>query len=89
MISLCSSVFFALLSIATWCALLTVGSYDVLVALLIGLPLSVGGSVCLAFVPTLVLRYFVNVPAVRWSLWISGVSAAIGILVWILIGTIY
>jgi len=86
-VSLCSSILFAVMSVVTWISLLTISSYDVLVALLIGLPLSLGGSIFLAFLPTMILRFFVNDPRVRWSLWISGVSATIGGGTWIFIAT--
>lgn len=86
-VSLCSSILFAVISVVTWISLLTVSSYDVLISLLIGLPLSLGGSIFLAFLPTLVLRVFMNDPRVRWSLWISGVSATIGGGTWICIAT--
>jgi len=76
-VSLCSSILFAVISVITWISLLTISSYEILIALIIGLPLSLGGSIFLAFLPTVVLRFFVKDARVRWSLWISGISATI------------
>ena len=44
-VSLCSSIFFAVISGVTWTSLLIISSYDILIALIIGLPVSLGGSV--------------------------------------------
>ncbi|MGZ0168582.1 MAG: hypothetical protein ACKVHE_03400 [Planctomycetales bacterium] len=88
-VSLCSSILFAVISVVTWIAhltwfaRLTTDGMVMLLAFLFGLPLSVGGSLFLAFLPALVLRFFVNDRQVRWSLWISGVSATVGGGVWI------
>jgi hypothetical protein len=87
-VSLCSSILFAVISVVTWISLLTISSYDILIAFLIGMPLSLGGSIFLAFLPTVILRFFVNDPRVRLSLWISGVSATIGGGTWIFIATV-
>ena len=87
-VSLCSSILFAVISLVTWIALLTISSYDILIALFIGLPLSLGGSIFLAFLPTAILRFFVIDPRVTWSLWISGASATIGTGIWIFIATL-
>ena len=84
-VSLCSSILFAVISVVTWISLLTISTYDVLIALIIGLPASLGGSIFLAFLPTLVLSFFRDDRRVRWSLWISGVSATLGGGVWIFI----
>lgn len=88
-LSLCSSSFFAAFSVITWIALLTDGSYNVVVWLIIGLPASLGGSLFLAFLPTAILRFFVNDPRITRSLWISGVSATIGGGVWLLIAAMF
>ena len=88
-VSLCASILFALISFITWVSILTISSYDVLIALIIGMPISLGGSFFLAFLPTLVLKFFVKDPRVNWSLWISGASAIIGSGVWIFIATMY
>lgn len=72
-----SSIFFAVVSIVTWVSLLTISSYDILIALFIGLPASLWGSLLLAFLPTVVLWIFLNDQRLKWSLWISGSAAAI------------
>ena len=77
-----SSILFAVISIVTWIAILTISSYDILIALIIGLPVSLGGSIFLAFLPTAILRFFVNDPRVTRSLLISGSAAAINAGVW-------
>ncbi|MGZ0167839.1 MAG: hypothetical protein ACKVII_28305 [Planctomycetales bacterium] len=76
-VSLCSSILFAVTSVVTWIALLAISSYNILVALFIGLPASLWGSLLLAFLPTAVLRIFLNDQRLKWSLWISGSAAAI------------
>lgn len=86
-VSLCSSILFAVISVVTWISLLTIDSYDVLVAFLIGLPVSIGGSLFLAFLPTVVLRIFVKGARVQWSLRVSGLSATISTGAWIFITT--
>ena len=47
-VSLCSSILFAVTSVVTWIALLAISSYNILVALFIGLPASLWGSLLLA-----------------------------------------
>jgi hypothetical protein len=72
-----SSILFAAVSVVTWISLLTISSYDILIALIIGLPVSLGGSLFLAFLPTSILRLFLRDQRLTWSLWISGSAAAI------------
>ena len=72
-----SSILFAVVSVVTWISLLTISSYDVLIAFVIGLPVSLGGSLFLAFLPTTILRLFLNDRRITWSLWISASVAAI------------
>lgn len=83
-VSLCSSILFAVISVVTWIVLLTKPHpITQFYALIMGLPVSLGGSIFLAFLPTAILRFFVNDRRVRWSLWISGVSATVPGGVWI------
>tara|TARA_R110002072_G_scaffold303123_1_gene494647 strand:- start:52557 stop:52880 length:324 start_codon:yes stop_codon:yes gene_type:complete len=72
-----SSILFAIVSVVTWISILTISSYNVLIAFVIGLPVSLGGSLFLALLPTVILRIFLNDRRVTWSLWISGSAAAI------------
>lgn len=88
-VSLCSSILFSVISVVTWIGLLTINSYDVLIFIFIGLPVSLFGSFFLAFLPALVLRFFVNDRQVFWSLWSSGVSVTISGGVWILIASLF
>ena len=43
-VSLCSSILFAVISGVTSISLLIISRYDILIALIIGLPVSLGGS---------------------------------------------
>lgn len=87
-VSVCSSILFAVTSVVTWIALLKLSGFSVLIPLFIGLPVSLGGSIVLAFLPALTLKFFVVDPRFNWALWISGVSAAIGGVAWIFIETL-
>jgi hypothetical protein len=87
-VSLCSSILFAVVSVVTCIALLTISGFGLLVPLIIGLPLSLGGSIFLAFLPALTLRFFVIDQRVTWALWISSVSAVMGGVAWILVETL-
>jgi ABC-type transport system involved in cytochrome bd biosynthesis fused ATPase/permease subunit len=71
-----SSILFAVVSVLTGIALLTLSGFSVLIPLFVGLPVSLGGSIFLAFLPALTLKFFVVDQRVGWALWISGVSAA-------------
>lgn len=83
-----SSILFAVVSVVTWISLLILSGFSVLIPLFIGLPVSLGGSIVLAFLPALILKFFVVDPRVNCALWISGVSAATGGVAWILIETL-
>jgi hypothetical protein len=83
-----SSILFAVVSVLTCISLLTLSGFSVLIPLFVGLPVSLGGSIFLAFLPTLTLKFFVVDQRVNWALWISGVSAAMGGVAWILIETL-
>lgn len=80
-----SSILFAVVSIVTCTTLLTLSGFSVLIPLFIGLPVSLGGSIFLAFVPTLAVRFFVVNQRVTWALWISSASTALSGMAWILI----
>lgn len=88
-VSLCSSIFFAVMSAVTWGALLTVPGYGVIFWLIIGLPASIGGSFFLALLPALVLRFYVADRRVTWSLRISAMSVVLGGGVWLFIAALF
>ena len=83
-----SSILFAVISVVTCISLLTLSGFSVLIPLFIGLPVSLGGSIILAFLPAFTLKFFVADQRVTWALWISGVSTAMGGVTWILIETL-
>ncbi len=83
-----SSILFGVISVVTCIALLTLSGFNVLIPLFVGLPVSLGGSLFLAFLPTLAVNFLVANQRVTWALWISGVSAAMSGVAWVLVETL-
>lgn len=83
--SLISSFLFAGVTIFTGILLVTARSFDVHLALVLGLPLSLGGSVVCGLIPAAILRIFVNGRYVKWSLGISGAATILSGIMWLMI----
>lgn len=80
-----SSILFAGVAILSGILMLTLRGWDILLPILVGFPISIGGSILLGIIPAVILRNYLEHPRVNWSLWISTATVSLILVAWLIV----